>query len=66
MIKGSKRQRAGRTAMFSGIEILYNLLWLSMIVAGAVITFYIMKNRDPHDDGPSIEDDDDSVDEGRV
>ncbi len=52
--------------MFTGIEILYNLLWLSMIVIGAVTTIYIMKNRDPHDDGPSIEDDDDTVDGDRV
>ncbi len=64
--QGSKRQRAGRTTMFSGIEIFYNLLYLSMIVAGVAITFYIMKSRDPHDDGPSVDDDEDSVDEGRL
>ena len=41
--------------MFSGLEIIFNLLWFSMLVVGAIITFVIMRKRDPIDDGPAIE-----------
>lgn len=41
--------------MFSGVELIFNLLWFGMIVLGAVITILIMRRRDPIDDGPSIE-----------
>lgn len=50
-------QRAGSLAMLSGIEVLFNFLWFGMIVIGAVITWVILRRRDPFDDGALPEED---------
>lgn len=44
--------------MFSGIELLFNALWFGMLIVGTIIIIAIMRKRDPIDDGPSIEEDD--------
>jgi uncharacterized Tic20 family protein len=37
--------------LFTHVEILFNFMWFGMIVLGAVITWFILKKRDPFDDG---------------
>ena len=51
--------RAGRTRMTGWIEILFNMLWIGVLVACAVIAVVIMKKRDPYDDGPALEEEHD-------
>ena len=43
--------------MTSWIEILFNLIWVGVIVICAIITIVILKKRDPFDDGPSLDED---------
>jgi hypothetical protein len=37
--------------MFKHVEILFNFIWFGMIAVGAVMTYFILKKRDPFDDG---------------
>lgn len=39
------------------IEIVFNLIWVGVIVVCAILTIVIMKKRDPFDDGPSLDED---------
>ncbi|MGZ4107082.1 MAG: hypothetical protein ACXVC1_04840 [Tumebacillaceae bacterium] len=41
--------------MFSHVEVFFNLLWVFVLLIGAVILIWILKKRDPHDDGPLLE-----------
>ena len=45
--------------MATWVEFLFNGLWVSLIIVGVIITVVILKRRDPFDDGPSIEEEDD-------
>lgn len=51
--------RAERTRMTNWIEIVFNLIWVGVIVVCAIITIVIMKKRDPFDDGPSLDEEHD-------
>ncbi|HEU4963787.1 MAG TPA: hypothetical protein VFV52_08040 [Bacilli bacterium] len=44
--------------MFSGVELIFNAMWFGMLIVGTVIVIMIMRKRDPIDDGPELEEDD--------
>jgi len=43
--------------VFSMAEILYNAIWVFLLVVGIVITVVLLKKRDPYDDGPGLNED---------
>jgi len=50
--------------MFNGLELLFNLIWVGLIVVGAIITIAILRRKDPFDDartdaGNGLPDEDD-------
>jgi hypothetical protein len=49
--------------MFSHVEILFNLLWVFVLLIGAGIIVVILRQRDPHDDGQTLEEIDEMDDE---